>query len=428
MISGVKMDPMRKPLRPLGLGLLLAALLPAAYGVTAARAATLDQLAAASETGTFVDPDHPETPFPYRLFRPPAIEPGRRYPLVVFLHGNTWQGADNRRHLTEMTGSTFFDRATQARHPAFIVAPQLPDAALSWGPDNAAVIQWPTHTPVKLVDFLAANHPIDERRLYLTGASMGGRATRAIAALYPKKFAAVFPGSGPADLTTAPLLAALGPPFWSFQNTYDPTNPPCGPRSPGAKVNNPRDLAQAMAAAGAAMIYTEANVPTPAGCAPLPAQTSRRLPTAADRFAYTEYNVAQHDCWTRAYNEPALLAWVFAQALPDPAPGDGGAAPDADDGGGADAAGGQGGRGGGGASGGEGGDGGGGNQGAGGAGGSPLPGDPAGRTPPARGGCAMARVPERTPISGAALPWLALLGLRATRAAARGRRTGQRPP
>src|SRR5512143_1217164 len=36
---------------------------------------------------------------PYRLFTPARLEPGRTYPLVVFLHGASGSGTDNAKQL-----------------------------------------------------------------------------------------------------------------------------------------------------------------------------------------------------------------------------------------------------------------------------------------------------------------------------------------
>jgi len=64
---------------------------------------------------------------PYRLYTPARLEPGRTYPLVVFLHGAGGSGADN---LKQLQGANMFGALSwtlpeiQQRHPAFVVAPQ----------------------------------------------------------------------------------------------------------------------------------------------------------------------------------------------------------------------------------------------------------------------------------------------------------------
>ena len=63
---------------------------------------------------------------PYRLYTP-RLEPGRTYPLIVFLHGAGGGGTDNLKQLqgANMFGAlTWTLPETQQRHPAFVVAPQ----------------------------------------------------------------------------------------------------------------------------------------------------------------------------------------------------------------------------------------------------------------------------------------------------------------
>ena len=64
---------------------------------------------------------------PYRLFTPAPLIAGRTYPLIVFLHGAGGSGTDNEKQLQ---GANVFGALVwtlpdhQARHPAFVVAPQ----------------------------------------------------------------------------------------------------------------------------------------------------------------------------------------------------------------------------------------------------------------------------------------------------------------
>ena len=66
---------------------------------------------------------------PYRLFVPEARVRVRPLPLIVYLHGGGGAGTDNLRQITGgNTAGTHVWAATemQARHPSFVVAPQLP--------------------------------------------------------------------------------------------------------------------------------------------------------------------------------------------------------------------------------------------------------------------------------------------------------------
>ena len=66
---------------------------------------------------------------PYRIFIPEISSSQHLYPLVVFLHGGTGSGVDN---ISQTSGSNWrgahvwTEADNQARHPCFVLAPQLP--------------------------------------------------------------------------------------------------------------------------------------------------------------------------------------------------------------------------------------------------------------------------------------------------------------
>ncbi|MEM6571787.1 MAG: hypothetical protein AAF957_25460 [Planctomycetota bacterium] len=62
---------------------------------------------------------------PYRLVVPAEIEPGRAYPLVLFLHGAGERGEDNETQLVHFPVRMLTpDR--RASMPCFVLAPQCP--------------------------------------------------------------------------------------------------------------------------------------------------------------------------------------------------------------------------------------------------------------------------------------------------------------
>src|SRR5262245_46355316 len=65
------------------------------------------------------------TRLPYRLSRPPVIESGKTYPLVVFLHGAGERGSDNQAQL-KWCVADFAKPEIRERHPCFVLAPQCP--------------------------------------------------------------------------------------------------------------------------------------------------------------------------------------------------------------------------------------------------------------------------------------------------------------
>ncbi|MDP6763401.1 MAG: prolyl oligopeptidase family serine peptidase, partial [Planctomycetota bacterium] len=56
------------------------------------------------------------------------------------------------------------------------------------------------HDLIDLIDWMVENYAVDEERIYLTGASMGGLQSSMSAAKYPHVFAAAWEWMGPADV------------------------------------------------------------------------------------------------------------------------------------------------------------------------------------------------------------------------------------
>ena len=64
---------------------------------------------------------------PYRLFVPEDYTPGKRYPLVLYLHGGGGRGSDNRKQLSGGNGylvDPLVSAHAQARHACLVVVPQ----------------------------------------------------------------------------------------------------------------------------------------------------------------------------------------------------------------------------------------------------------------------------------------------------------------
>ena len=213
---------------------------------------------------------------PYRLAQPAAVEPGVAYPLVIFLHGAGERGVDNRHQcvhgLPAMAGEEF-----RRRRPCYILAPQCPPESkwvdVAWADDRHAMTPEPAvplRQTLETVAQLRAELPIDPRRIYATGLSMGGYGAWDLAQRFPELLAAAVPICGGGDETLAPRLVGL--PVWAFHGGDDDVVKP---------VRSQRMVAALRAAGG-----------TP---------------------AYTEYEGVGHDAWTATYENRLLWDWLFAQ-------------------------------------------------------------------------------------------------------------------
>jgi predicted peptidase len=122
---------------------------------------------------------------------------------------------------------------------------------------------------------------IDKSRLYLTGQSLGGFGTWDVIIRRPDVFAAAVPLCGSGIVKGFPFRTVYAPadferikdlPIWVFQGTDDTTVPPNGPR-----------------------------------------QTVAALRKVGSKVRYMEYPGVGHQVWERAYLDPELVAWLFAQ-------------------------------------------------------------------------------------------------------------------
>ena len=122
----------------------------------------------------------------------------------------------------------------------------------------------------EVVDALRRDLPIDERRIYVTGQSMGGGGAWHMTAQRPKFFAAAVAvlRRGVEGKTRS---RSFGTPIWNFHGDADDTVP----------VAVSRDRIAALRKAGGHPLSTE-------------------------------YAGVGHNVWEWAYTEPALLKWLFS--------------------------------------------------------------------------------------------------------------------
>jgi poly(3-hydroxybutyrate) depolymerase len=128
----------------------------------------------------------------------------RRWPLILYLHG----AGDVDRDIDRLRAGGLPRRIEAGwRIPFIIVAPHSPKNG------------WDVEALDALLDELLRRHRVDADRVYLTGVSMGGFGTWALAAAYPKRFAAIAPICGGGDPASADRLR--GVPTWAFHGADD---------------------------------------------------------------------------------------------------------------------------------------------------------------------------------------------------------------
>jgi predicted peptidase len=192
------------------------------------------------------------------LYLPPGhgAEPDRRWPLVLSLHGAGERGSD--LELVKVHGIP--RRIVEGRDfPFIVIAPQCP-ALARWQPDQL----------LALLDEIDATHAVDPDRVYVTGISMGGFGTWALAIAAPDRFAAIVPICGGGNPDQVCRIAHV--PVWAFHGALDDVVP--------------RQYSDEMVEA---------------------------LRACGGNVRYTVYPHAGHDSWTETYENPELYAWLLAQ-------------------------------------------------------------------------------------------------------------------
>lgn len=138
----------------------------------------------------------------YRLLQPEKFKKGKKYPLVIFLHGAGERGNDNEKQLIH-GGTLFSNPSNRDKYPSFVLFPQCPDNAYwptgirpeqGFKNGNSFVKNAPISRELNLVaqllDEFVAKKPIDEKRIYIIGLSMGAMGTFDLVCRFPNRFAA----------------------------------------------------------------------------------------------------------------------------------------------------------------------------------------------------------------------------------------------
>lgn len=203
------------------------------------------------------DADGNEVTTRYWLFLPAKYDGKEKLPLLLFLHGAGERGDD--LEIVKKHGPPKLC-TQQPDWPFITVSPQCPKEK-----------RWDAQMMAKLVDHVAETQKADEKRLYVTGLSMGGSGTWALTAAHPNKFAAAVPMCGRGDAASAEKLVSL--PIWIFH----------GAKDTGSPVALSQTMFDAIKAAG------------------------------GEKIKLTIDPDAGHDCWTKAYADPALYKWLLEQ-------------------------------------------------------------------------------------------------------------------
>ena len=143
----------------------------------------------------FTDPATGLT-LPYNLYIPKGYQPGKRYPLVLFMHDAGVTGPNQVATLAQGNGATIWaSPSEQAKHEAFVLAPQFPAMIVDDASEASAYLD----VTVNLLKALQREFAINPARLYTTGQSGGCMMSIAMNIKYPDLFAASYLVAGQWD-------------------------------------------------------------------------------------------------------------------------------------------------------------------------------------------------------------------------------------
>jgi predicted peptidase len=216
--------------------------------------------------------------FRYLVLEPEKIEPGKKYPVILFLHGAGERGDnphDAEAHFPKLMATPEYRR----KYECFVVVPQCREkdqwVKVNWSDRNSS--HFPAEPSpmmqmaMQALDQTIEEYPVDKNRIYLTGLSMGGYGSWDLSMRRPEMFAAVVPICGGGDEREAKRI--INVPIWAFHGSVDPAVP----------VERSRSMIEALKEAGGSP-------------------------------KYTEYKGVGHDSWTPAYTDPnGVMPWMFEQ-------------------------------------------------------------------------------------------------------------------
>jgi predicted peptidase len=226
----------------------------------------------------------------YQVYVPAEYTPTRRWPVILFLHGSGERGTDGLLQTSIGLGEGI--RRHAKRWPAIVVFPLAPPS-YRWHGRVA-------HLALATLDRTLREFSTDPDRVYLVGVSAGGNGVWNLSYRTPERFAALVavcgwvqptaerreailpPDSGPPYPVIARRIRSL--PVWIWHGAADSV----------VSVEESRQMAEALRAAGAEVAYTE-------------------LPAVG------------HDSWIQAFDSAELPQWLWGRRRSGPgAPSGGG--------------------------------------------------------------------------------------------------------
>lgn len=233
------------------------------------------------------------SPIRFRLHTPEPYQPGKKYPMVVWLHGAGECGLDNVNqlsHLHHMIPSLVGPK----KRDFFLLVPQCPRTHVAWEApeicstrvrangsvechlvdDPIALGDAPVAFTLAMIEAVMKEFPVDPNRVTVAGLSTGGKGTWRILERRPDLFAAAAPvvsweAMHDKSLREKPLLKKI--PIWAIYSSDD----------------NGIDFAR---------------------------REFERMRDRGCRVFKTEFGVCGHRAWTPAMLQGDIFGWLISRA------------------------------------------------------------------------------------------------------------------
>jgi len=218
---------------------------------------SLSALAQKDQSGSFKTEIVLKKQLGYALHVPENAKKEKK-PLIIFLHGSGEKGTDVE--MVKVHGP--FKYLKSHTLDAFVLAPQCPENEY-----------WDEEVLYRLIQKVVKDNNIDDRRIYLTGLSMGGWGAWNLAFAHPDMFAALVPVAGFVDRVPMIENCKIGEiPTRIFHGLLDDV----------VDVNY------------SIIIF-------------------KKLKPCAKDIELTIFDDANHDSWTRVFDNPEIYEWMLKQ-------------------------------------------------------------------------------------------------------------------
>lgn len=192
----------------------------------------------------------------YLIRYPEGFDPNGQYPAIFFLHGAGSRG----KEMENLIANPFFqDIGKYKDFPFVVIAPLCTE--------NTWFDLW--ERLMALVKQSASLSYVDENRIYLMGASMGGYGVWQMGMSLPEHFAAMIPICGGGLFWNAARLVNI--PVWAFHGAKDAIIP----------MEESRKMVEA-------------------------------VNTAGGNAKLTVYPDNDHNAWTDTYSNPEVFSWLLS--------------------------------------------------------------------------------------------------------------------